>query len=179
RRIMRVKPAHRDHFLGRRIGNGHVDVVREVPQLDNARDCHVADPPASHMLPRHGLRPPSPQVLLRRQEPRAPPPLLAALDSRLRRSTGRAARTPHPLRPTLSGGSCAGGRSGLPSTLSAARSPTITAAALLLPPINSGKTEASATRSPSMPMTLRSGSTTLAGSPTRPMRAVPQGWCTV
>ncbi len=35
RGVVRVQPFERDHLLGRRVGHGHVDVVLEVPQLDD------------------------------------------------------------------------------------------------------------------------------------------------
>src|SRR5690606_36503335 len=45
RRVMRVQPLQRDHLLRRRVGHGHVDVVLEVPQFDDACHGDVADPP--------------------------------------------------------------------------------------------------------------------------------------
>ena len=57
---------------------------------------------------------------------------------------------------------------------SLARSAIITVGALVLPPGRQGMTEASTTRSPSMPRTRSSGSTTALASV--PMRQVPIGW---
>lgn len=60
------------------------------------------------------------------------------------------------------------------SNSSAARSPMTMAAALVCPRMICGITDASATRSPSIPRTRRSGSTTEPSS--APIRAVPVGW---
>ncbi len=58
----------------------------------------------------------------------------------------------------------------------AACSPIIIAGAFVLPPVMLGMIEASATRSPSMPRTRRSGSTTARSSV--PIRQVPTAWYT-
>jgi hypothetical protein len=55
-------------------------------------------------------------------------------------------------------------------------SPVISEGALRLPLVTRGKTEESATRSPSTPITRPSGSTTAPGSSGEPIRQVPQGW---
>ena len=60
-----------------------------------------------------------------------------------------------------------------PRIRSAARSATALTGILLLPAITVGMTEASTTRSASMPLTRSDASTT------SPMRQVPQAWCTV
>ncbi|CEJ18001.1 hypothetical transmembrane protein [Ralstonia solanacearum IPO1609] len=59
---------------------------------------------------------------------------------------------------------------------SAARSAIMMTGALVLPPMSVGITDASITRSPSMPRTRSSGSTTAAVSSAPPMRQVPTGW---
>ncbi len=60
------------------------------------------------------------------------------------------------------------------STSSAAFSPIMIDGAFVLPPVIDGMIEASATRSPSMPRTLRSGPTTARSS--TPIRQVPTPW---
>ena len=59
---------------------------------------------------------------------------------------------------------------------SAAFSPIMIVGALVLPEISRGMIEASATRSPSTPLTLRSGVTTLVSSSAGPIAQVPTGW---
>ena len=58
--------------------------------------------------------------------------------------------------------------------MSAQRSPIMIVAALVLPEVTAGMTEASATRSPGTPCTLRDGSTTAIRS--MPIRQVPTWW---
>lgn len=65
---------------------------------------------------------------------------------------------------------------GLPkSTIAAPRSAIISVGELVLPDVMHGMTDASITRSPSMPRTLSVGSTTALSSSARPILQVPTG----
>ena len=66
-----------------------------------------------------------------------------------------------------------------PRMWSAAFSATMIVGALVLHDGTNGITDASTTRRPSSPISLRSGVTTLAGSFAGPMRQVPTGWWSV
>src|SRR5690606_35493225 len=68
-----------------------------------------------------------------------------------------------------------GGSGARPRMWSATFSPTMIEGALRLPLVIRGKTEESATRRPSTPITRHSGSTTAIRSSARPMRHVPHG----